>query len=94
MVEYGLRRDSLTSNMVTRTHGLQMRGVREPATTTALMKALKETGIVKKDRSAVAKSLSPKALFEVCGLDKCMAFNRGRRYCIFKVHLISRFLFS
>jgi 2-methylisocitrate lyase-like PEP mutase family enzyme len=43
---------------------------------TGAMAELKDTGTVKKDSSAIAKSLSPRALFEVCGLNECMAFDK------------------
>lgn len=43
---------------------------------TGAMTELRETGTVKKDSSALAKSLSPRALFEVCGLNECMAFDK------------------
>ena len=42
---------------------------------TGAMNELRKTGTVKRDSSAVAKSLSPRALFEVCGLSECMAFD-------------------
>lgn len=43
---------------------------------TGAMKELKEMGTVKKDDSALAQSLGPRALFEVCGLSECMAFDK------------------
>jgi 2-methylisocitrate lyase-like PEP mutase family enzyme len=43
---------------------------------TGAMEELRRTGTVVKDGGPVARSLSPKALFEVCGLDECMAFDR------------------
>jgi 2-methylisocitrate lyase-like PEP mutase family enzyme len=43
---------------------------------TGAMDELKRTGTVKKDSSKLAKSLSPRALFEVCGLNECMAFDK------------------
>ena len=44
-------------------------------TVTGAMNELKHTGTVKKDGPLVAKSLSPRALFEVCGLNECIAFD-------------------
>jgi methylisocitrate lyase len=40
---------------------------------TVAMEELKEKGTVKK---VEGKGLSPRKLFEVCGLDECLAFDR------------------
>jgi 2-methylisocitrate lyase-like PEP mutase family enzyme len=48
-------------------------------TVTRAMEELKQTGTVKKDTSVLTESLSPRTLFEVCGLNECMAFDKEAR---------------
>ena len=45
-------------------------------TVTRAMEELKQTGTVKKDTSVLTESSSPRTLFEVCGLNECMAFDK------------------